>query len=398
MIKNILLIALILELGCENRAKVDSVINKPNIEIINLRNINDENPAYAIELKDIITSVNYIPLETNSKILIDELVDIGNQYLRVTDNYLVLNSLLFNKSGKYIRTIGRQGNGPGEYLAIRDVTIDDEGKRVFIYDHWKHNVLCYSFDGNFQQSIKDSMVTYQSGFSYVDKNKLLFYSADRLPHVIIKQLNMESKRTVNLLDSDFSSTLPGDKKFYFPPPPHWKTYLYDSTVHFRIEFPANIEESDYIYTCKDDVLLPKYKLEMGDLKPKIPLPTLTARSPYGSVHVIGESSNYLFLRYIIIQKEAVKWLNITYDKKHKIIYQIDPLNKNDKLTNLILARMAIKDDSLFSYVFPYELNNESMNSLGQLFDLKNGLSDELSTIYKRLDENDNPIIVISKIK
>ncbi len=242
------------------------------------------------------------------------------------------------------------------------------------------------------------MVTYQSGFSYVNKNKLLFYSADRLPHVSIKQLNMESKKAINLLDSDFSSTFSGNKKFYFPPPPHWKTYLYDSTVHFRIEFPANIEESDYIYTCKDDVVLPKYKLEIGDLKPKIPFPTLTARSPYGSVHVIGESSNYLFLRYIIIQKEAVKWLNIIYDKKQKTIYQIEPLNRNDRLTNLILARMAIKDDSLFSYVFPYELNNESMNFLGQLFDLNNGRSNELSMLYKRLDENDNPIIVISKIK
>lgn len=64
-------------------------------------------------------SIQYIPLETTDSCLISNLLN-----LQVTTDYMFMYNgkteevLQFDRKGKFIRRVGRQGNGPGEYSMI----------------------------------------------------------------------------------------------------------------------------------------------------------------------------------------------------------------------------------------------------------------------------------------
>lgn len=49
-------------------------------------------------------------------------------------------SFLFNKQGKFIKMIGRQGKGPGEYIDPDDISIDRENKK---YMYWTPKLRMY---------------------------------------------------------------------------------------------------------------------------------------------------------------------------------------------------------------------------------------------------------------
>lgn len=72
----------------------------------------------------------------------------GNIYVCDGGNRRVLK---YNNNGKYVKTIGRQGQGPGEYSFPSRLFLDDggnpcvQGGRSFIY---------YDQDGNFQKQVK----------------------------------------------------------------------------------------------------------------------------------------------------------------------------------------------------------------------------------------------------
>jgi hypothetical protein len=56
----------------------------------------------------------------------------------------------YDKNGKYIRTIGRQGQGPGEYMYPSSLFLDDVGNPCV---HDSRSLIYYTRDGNFQKKI-----------------------------------------------------------------------------------------------------------------------------------------------------------------------------------------------------------------------------------------------------
>ena len=78
----------------------------------------------------------YIPLETTDSCLISNLLN-----LQVTTDYMFMYNgkteevLQFDRKGKFIRRVGRQGNGPGEYSMISELAVDDSNKELSIFQY-----------------------------------------------------------------------------------------------------------------------------------------------------------------------------------------------------------------------------------------------------------------------
>lgn len=53
--------------------------------------------------------------------------------------------LLFNSKGKFIRTIGRKGQGPGEFVSIRKLAVNEQRQLIYVLTNQK--IICYSFKG-----------------------------------------------------------------------------------------------------------------------------------------------------------------------------------------------------------------------------------------------------------
>jgi hypothetical protein len=99
-----------------------------------------------VPLSQLTDKLETIPLETTEQSLLMEYIDvkISSDYVFVTDYKKVLE---FDKKGKFIRKIGMEGKGPGEYKFPHTITFD-EAKGVF-YIVGMQKILLYTFGGEF---------------------------------------------------------------------------------------------------------------------------------------------------------------------------------------------------------------------------------------------------------
>jgi len=101
-----------------------------------------------VNLSEIGSSIEYVFLETTKESIIGSL---GK--LRFSENFIlayddqIINLKLFSRNGKFIRTIGRCGKGPGEFIGIEDCTINEQENRIIVSAGFQKKIIIYHLDG-----------------------------------------------------------------------------------------------------------------------------------------------------------------------------------------------------------------------------------------------------------
>ena len=97
-----------------------------------------------LEFSAIVDSIKYIPLETNDSVLLGNKAYIA--YGDSNDIFIKNNKLIyrFDTNGRFKNTIGRIGNGPGEFNLIQNISVNRYIKEIYlyvgnIYNFCKHN-------------------------------------------------------------------------------------------------------------------------------------------------------------------------------------------------------------------------------------------------------------------
>ncbi len=120
-------------------------------DIINFSSI--VNVKKDLKLSQMVKDVKYISLQTKQDCLIGD-IDV----LKVSSDriFLISRSIVycFMMDGSFYKKIGNRGNGPGEYIKPRDLTINEDTQSVYILDSSTKLIYEYSFSGNYKQSIK----------------------------------------------------------------------------------------------------------------------------------------------------------------------------------------------------------------------------------------------------
>lgn len=133
-----------------------------------------------LELKDEIESVTYVPLEvtTDDASLIDGVAEYA-----VSDKYIYIlpvkepDVVLYDRQGKFIKILIRQGQGPGEIngFPIR-MQVDERNDRLYIY--CTDRIWVYTLEGEFiGQKTHDYQIVFQH---LIDKNR---FAAISFPYV-----------------------------------------------------------------------------------------------------------------------------------------------------------------------------------------------------------------------
>jgi len=137
--------------GQKKEAKDPEPEESKTINLIDhLNNMTD-----AFYLSDIADHMETVQLEIDPNHLFDE-EDIDN--LQLTDDYIFFYTrksglLQYSRSGKFIRQVGRIGRGPGEYILLRNYSINKLKHQVFGYVNWTGSLVLYDFDGNYLGSV-----------------------------------------------------------------------------------------------------------------------------------------------------------------------------------------------------------------------------------------------------
>ena len=192
------------------------------------------------------TSRQIIPLETADDILMGDIKSIKIY----DDTYFILDSrnviFRFDKDGKYISKIARQGRGRGEYLDIR--SIDVFGDEVYVLSSFEKKILTYSFDGEFlseinldeqyfDMAVEDSYILL---FSNNCNNSLKNYVKISRNGEILDSWDDFSQNTSFILSGKFLNRQ-GSSIFYFKPF-DYRIFEYDGNAPRQIaefEFTNN---------------------------------------------------------------------------------------------------------------------------------------------------------------
>jgi hypothetical protein len=125
-------------------------------------------PTQAVTMDNVVASIRFVPLETTPSCLVGEinglcLTDKGI-YILTRDMKL----LCFDLSGKFIWSINRKGEGPGEYVNLRGFTVTD--KELVLMDSRGKKLIFFSLDGKYIREI--NKITTGFNIAYLGNERL----------------------------------------------------------------------------------------------------------------------------------------------------------------------------------------------------------------------------------
>ncbi|HTO15416.1 MAG TPA: 6-bladed beta-propeller [Edaphocola sp.] len=142
------------------------------------------NRGFNIKTSKLISDIKFIPLETTDSILVGDI----SKIIRTKNEYLILDTqsksiYAFDMNGKYLRTIGSNGKGPGEYLNPIDFIVDANEDYLFILDELK-KIVKTDMNGNLilEKNLPDDFriidqIAMYNGFIFASTGRT-FYNID----------------------------------------------------------------------------------------------------------------------------------------------------------------------------------------------------------------------------
>lgn len=124
-----------------------------NLLTYSLEDVSAIHPNEEYPLDSLVNGMEVIPLETNDSCLID-----GVGMIRETKDFYLIYSpkkavlYKFDKEGKYIGKIGNKGQGPAEYIEVKQMETDNERSELYAMDYFGRKMNIYNFDGDFLRS------------------------------------------------------------------------------------------------------------------------------------------------------------------------------------------------------------------------------------------------------
>lgn len=375
---SVLLVALA---GCEG--------NKQSTDDLIIVDVSKNYPKKELVLQDFM-DVEYIVLETTDEFLTQGLVqDVGKEYLLVKNRNNDGDIFIFDrKTGKGVRKINRQGQGAEEYPRINQLILDENKGEIFVKS-LGNKILVYDLYGKFKRCLnldrevasiydydKDNLICYDMS-DYHDKGK----ERSKSYHLIISKQDGNITREIFIPFKTINTPIVKDGDNFVA------NYSYQIRLtHGKCTLMDTSADTLYNYAAD------------GTLSPFV------IRTP--SVHTM-EPEIFLYMgictdRYYFMQtvknvfnfQKGNGFYNdeLMYDKKEKALFQVTVYN-DDYMEKRSVAMTAnpinceIEDLTSLNASRLVEVYNK-----GQLKDGK------LKEIASKLDEDDNPVIMLVKQK
>lgn len=339
-------------------------------------------------LSEISDKVTYITLQTDSNCIIG-----GYDRVQLTDNYVIVfgeRCLLFDRSGNFIRYIGKKGRGPQEY---------ENASTGFYYDKFYipagKNIKVYKLDGSYLKTLKrENLFLWQYpignglflGYkSYMNKFQewcLAICTENGLLKTVPIKDQLSSDNGIQAYDECIVCDTNGKVIF---------KELYNDTI----------------YSISPDLIIkPEYKLNLNKLL--VPLSSKVGwtkenikkkmdiyYNDYFRANFIFFGAKYVFVNFTFQGKKNVGYFNIKggnfftslNDRKDGCF-----INDIDGGPDFVPAVGNHKKGELATLVWPYDLFQRFEVNQDSDFGKNSGIN------FPGLKEKDNPIVMIVKLK
>ena len=355
-------------------------------------------PKKELILQDFM-EVEYIPLEsTDSFITMAHVQDIGEDVIIVRNRNRSSdgNIFFFDKKGKGLRKINRQGAGGEEYTFLLKVILDEDNNELFVNDHRASKMSVYDLFGQFKRSFKHKEGCIFDPVYNFDKNNLICLD-------YISDFEEEPKNRFFIVSKQDGSIT---KEIQIPYKVKKSTVLTvtDEAKGVTISNATRNEElipffgdwvlvdpsSDTIYKSAPDFSLTPFIVRTPSIQSMIPEIFL-----FPGVF----TDRYYFLQtvkkeYDFTTNSGFPRTDLVYDQQEKAIYEYTVLNADfstKKLVNMVYEITLINDDGI---AFVQKLEAPDLIEANENGELKGKLKEIAST----LDEESNPVLMLARYK
>ena len=358
-------------------------------------------PKKELILQDLF-DIEYVPLETT-----DEMLTEGHiQY--ISDNYMIFKNLgrmageifIFDRQGKAVRKINRLGQSGEEYLNILGIDYDEQADELFVNSHYSDKVFVYDSEGNYKRSFDYLDGTLYDPIKILDEERLIayddYFEYDKVPekrdcYLILSRedgrllekihIPYEEKKSLIILRRDLNGKLTGNwgiRNTLMPP--------------YQDGWLLIEPSADTIYT---------YSASRGLMPLIVRTPPVNEMDPEVFLFPTIFTDRYVFMQAVErsfnfgIDKDVPR-TNLIYDKTEQTAYEGEVINRDFEGTpvNLWFAHRVIMEFNDDEIAFATRLDAPDL--VEALNDGK--LRGPLKEIASRLDEEDNPVILIAKYK
>lgn len=349
-----------------------------------------ENGEDTLRASSFADTVIYVSLETNPQTFLKRFrhVWVDGSIILISDVHKLL---MFSRDGKFIRQIGKKGKGPGEHQLIFNFDVYQD--TVFLSSSGKRSLLKYTLDGIFCEEIpfKGQPVF----FSRTDDGKFTWYQSQE-GKIYIHNNDLNEADTIMV---EYGVTVGRYKYVHLE---RFMTYfqktssglLFNNYMNDTVWKIGNEKKEPAFILKMRDKLLPRDKqieFSEGDFKRWEKM----AKS-YQMVQLMPFSTQmFIFQKHYYEEKYSAIYIQNMATKKmikSKTPYIFEDVQGQQKLSNFIFTSSP---DLLVAVIEPFELQEDLKTN-------KENIKEKASTLWfnqmKTVDKNNNPILVLIKIK
>lgn len=345
--------------------------------------MNKSYPHKDLVLQDI-AEVNYIPIETNDSMLWqgrDVAYWDGNLMIAGNDQSGIM---VYDGKGKALHSFHRKGNGPKEYMGVDRICYDREKDDLFILDMLASRIFVYNLKGEFKRSFSLPYTGAHRVKEIVNygPNELLAYVYDN----VFVRLSKEDGKVLEEKNfrqgkNDLNLMITGENNF--------RANVYTSAILPSVSdgYLAAAYTSDTLYRVTPG----NHWVAIGTRTPSV-----SKTEPLEFVRPLLETPRYCFVfsvKRMWDMKSNTGFPMTAYwiDKTNNQVYEYEKVSDaNCEGSSIALDHFAAAEKGWGVSCY---------YTLGLLKALEQGkLKGKLKEIAEKLDQEDNPVVVVYKFK
>ena len=355
-----------------------------------------QNKAPILQISQFAEDIEFIPLETNEKCLLDDYL---KNIIVTKDDIIVFDyngCYRFNRNGKFLNKIGTKGNGPGEYTKPMSIVVDTLNHWVYFSDYHSGRFVKYDYSGRYLEDLRvENMGSHNTLYKpqEIIVEKDFYQFAPKEERYSLLYYSESQKKIISKMRCDYDKEIPRlamcnpisySYKGGMYMKDFWCDTIYQMIDPYRLQSYAIFDKGTFERRTRDDKTLTTGKEDATDKKVL-------------DIIRISETD-----RYILICSNRV---NVIYDKTTQKVYGGGDLEEYEKL--------GVQDDlygcpGIRSDYFPKGVIGNTLCTFRHAYEFiengkgKHSITDSRYKAYREmvdnLAEDDNPVIMIVKVK